>query len=197
MILQNKLIFAVIFVAALGLYFWRGQPRMAEQPFDERAAEIAAADPNTLIPDELLTRLQSLASSRPNDPEPHYFIGNLLRSNGRSEDAIHAYQSALRRDDRHVASLIALGDLRMNEQSGVVSENAARLYERAWRLDDQQVRAGFLVGLAAYQDGREDEASAIWNTVENAIVNDDAAREGLHAMIQQATQSPVPAPDRP
>lgn len=195
--LQNKLIFAVIFVAALGLYFWRGQPRMAEQPFSERAAEIAAADPNTLAPDELLTRLQSLAASRPNDPEPHYFIGNLLRSNGRSEDAIRAYQSALRRDDRHIASLIALGDLRTNEQNGVINENAAQLYERAWRLDNTQIRAGFLTGLAAYQDGRQDEALAIWDMVGNDLENNDVARDGLRAMIEQATQSPISVPSRP
>lgn len=184
----DKIVVCLIVVTAMGLYIWKGNPGLREYPFSQREAEIAAADPNTLSADELLTRLQSLASASPEDPEPHYFIGNLLRSSGRSEDAIRAYQSALRRDDRHVASLIALADLRTNEEGGIVTDIAAELYERAWRLDTQQVRAGFLSGLSAYQDGHIEEAFSRWDAVAQSLGRDDPARDILSAMISQATQ---------
>ncbi|MEO1643398.1 MAG: hypothetical protein AAFR74_08685 [Pseudomonadota bacterium] len=183
---QDQILIAIVIVAAAALYLWQGRPGLSEQPFADRAAEIAAADPSTLSTDELLTRLQSLAAAQPEDAEPHFFIGNLLRSNGRAEDAVRAYQSALRRDDRHVPSLVALADVLTNDNGGEIGDVSAQLYERAWRLDTSQVRAGFLAGLSAYRDGRDEEAFARWNAIEEALESDDSARGMLSAMIETA-----------
>ncbi|MEM1035729.1 MAG: hypothetical protein AAGI14_03095 [Pseudomonadota bacterium] len=194
---RDQVLIAVIFMTALGLYFWKGRPDLAEQPFSDRAAEIAAADPNTLSTDELLTRLQSLAAAKPDDAEPHFFIGNLLRSNGRSEDAVRAYQSALRRDDRHVPSLVALADILTNNDGGEIGDVPAQLYERAWRLDNTQIRAGFLAGLSAYRAGRDKEAQARWAAIEDTLESDDKARSMLNAMIDTAKQERSSASQRP
>lgn len=194
---RDKILIAVLIIAAAALYIWKGRPNLAEQPFSKRAAEIAAADPNTLSTDELLTRLQSLAAKSPDDAEPHFFIGNLLRSNGRSEDAVRAYQSALRRDDRHVPSLIALADVLTNDNGGEISDIPAQLYERAWRIDNTEVRAGFLAGLSAYRANRDKEAFARWAAVGDALPQDDPARNMLDAMIDTAKRERSKEAERP
>lgn len=185
---RDHILIGIVLIAAAGLYFWKGSPGMAEQPFADRAAEIAAADPNTLTPDELLARLQTVARDRPSDPEPHFFIGELLKGTGRSEDAVRAYQSALRRYDRHVPSLIALGDILVTENEGQIGEIAAELYERAWRLDASRVRAGFMAGLNAYREGRDEEAAARWAAIDENLDEDDPKRAMLAAMISAAEQ---------
>lgn len=197
MTLRDYILLGVVFVTAAGLYLWKGNPGIAEQPFADRAAEISAADPATLSPEELLTRLQAVAQDRPQDPVPHYHIGVLLRSTGRSDDASRAFQSALRRDDRHVPSLVALGDLLTVESGGQIGDMSARVYERAWRLDNSQVRAGFLAGLAAYRAGRVDEAEARWAAIDDGLAEEDPKRGMLVALISSVSEIEDSALDSP
>jgi cytochrome c-type biogenesis protein CcmH len=197
MTFKDHILIAVLIAIAAGFYFWLGRPGMPEQPFAERAAEIAAADPSTLSPDELLARLQAVAQERPTEPEPHYHIAVLLRTTGRPEDAVRAFQSALRRDDRHVPSLVALADLLTVENQGEIGEMATQLYDRAWRLDATQVRSGFMAGLEAYRAGRDDEANARWQAIEEQLAADDPKRGMLAAMISAAEEERLTQEETP
>ena len=149
-------------VASAAFYLFNGRPLLPEQPYAQREAEIAARDAEDLSPPEMLARLQMAAREQPDAPEPQYFIGVLMRAQGQNEDALRAFQSALRRDDSHVPSLIALADAVMMRDGGIVTEPAARLYDRAWRLDPSQKRAGLLAALPAYEAGDVEAAQAHW-----------------------------------
>ena len=153
-----------VVVAAL-LYAMNGRPMLAEQPYAERESEIAARDPASLTPDEMLARLQMAAREDPDAPEPQHFIGVIMRAQNREEDAVRAFQSALRRDDTYVPSLVALADVIMLRDGGRVTEPSGRLYDRAWKLDPEQVRAGLLSVLPAYEAGDEETAEARWSTI--------------------------------
>ena len=83
---------AIAGLLAGGLYLMKGRPLLAEQPFAEREAEIAKRDAADLNPSEMLARLQMAARQQPDAPEPQYFIGVLLRSQGRSDEALRAFQ---------------------------------------------------------------------------------------------------------
>src|SRR6266542_558881 len=50
----------------------------------------------------------------------------------------------------------------VGQANGIVTEDAKASFERARALDDSDVRARFFIGVAAEQDGRRDEAAAIW-----------------------------------
>ena len=165
----NIIILAGAVVAAATLYMLNGRPLLAEQPYADREAEIAARDPSKLSPDEMLARLQMAAREEPGAPEPHHFIGVIMRAEGRSDDAIRAFQSALRRDDTYVPSLVALADVIMLRDGGRVTEPSARLYDRAWKLDPEQVRAGLLSALPAYEQGDMDAANERWATITETL----------------------------
>lgn len=160
-------------VAAATLYLFNGRPLLADQPYADREAELATRDADDLSPPEMLARLQLAAREQPDSPEPQYFIGILLRAQGQNEDALRAFQSALRRDDSHVPSLIALADAVMMRDGGIVTEPAARLYDRAWRLDPSQHRAGLLAALPAYEAGDIEAAEAHWAKVKEDMAPDD------------------------
>ncbi|MGB3626446.1 MAG: hypothetical protein WA989_11470 [Henriciella sp.] len=168
-------------LAALGLYLFKGSPLLAEQPYAEREAELAARDVSQLSPPEMLARLQMAARQDPDAPEPHHFIGVIMRAEGRTDDAIRAFQSALRRDDTHVPSLVALADMVMLRDGGRVTPASARLYDRAYKLDPEQVRAGLLSALPAYETGDVDAAEAHWEKILAPLDPADPRRGMLEA----------------
>ena len=156
------IIFGVAFAAAAVLYVFIGRPGYGDLPMSERTAEIAAKDPSEMTVAETLARLEGLIRERPEDPEPHFFIGQLMLQQGRDDDAVRAFQSALRRDQSHVPSLVSLGDAVVRQSGGTVSNEAALIYTEAVRLDPYQVRASFLIGVSAWQLGETEAADAHW-----------------------------------
>lgn len=166
-----------------------GRAGLPEQPFNVRAAEIAARDPTTLSPAETLARLEGLVKAQPDAPQPHFFIGEMMRAQGRDSDAVRAYQSALRRDDRFVPAMVGLGDALLRLADGRISEDAKRIYARALVLDPTQVRAGFLAGLADWQAGDETTARARWKAVREGIAASDPRQQMLDALIAEAENS--------
>lgn len=184
---QNNLILIITAIVAAGLfYIWKGRPGMADQPFVERAAELADRQATDLSPEELLTLLQVRAAEYPEDPEPHFYIGVILRETGRPQDADRAFRSALRRDQSHVPSLVGLADLLVQMENGDIRQSVAQLYYRAWSLDPEQVRSGFMAGLPLFREGRFDEARALWQQVGEGIADDDPRQGMLSALISAA-----------
>ena len=185
---------AMAVLAAGLLYAWKGDPGLADQPFAQRAAELADRETTDLSPDELLTLLQVRAADFPDDAEPHYFIGVILRETGRPEDADRAFRSALRRDQSHVPSLIALADLLVQREGGDIRPNVAQLYYRAWTLDPNQVRAGFMAGFSQFREGMTEDARAQWTRVREGLAVDDPKQGMLSALIAAAEDEAAATP---
>ena len=157
-------------------------------------AEIAQRDPTTLSPAETLARLEGLVKEQPDAPQPHFFIGEMMRAQGRDSDAIRAYQSALRRDDRYVPAMIALGDAMVRLSDGRIDESAKQIYSRAVILDPAQVRAGFLAGLADWQICNENIARTRWQAVREGVAPEDPRREMLDALVAGVEERASEAP---
>ena len=186
-------------LAAAG-YLMVGKPGMPDQPMAERQeglAEKIRTAPLTLTPAETLSRLEMATQKKPDDPQPHFFIGEMLRAEGRSEDAARAYQSALRRDENFVPALVALADTLVDLSGGGVSPQATQLYARAYQLDETQVRAGMWAAMGAAQAGDQAKAEQAMRYIYDHLPEDDPRRErfkGMIAAIGQGDQAP-PAPD--
>ena len=74
---------------------------------------------------------------------------------------------------------MALGDVVMMRDGGVVTGPSAELYARAWQLDRTQLRAGLLSALPAYADGDVEAAEAHWDKVRQEMTPDDAQLLGM------------------
>lgn len=177
---------AVAVVLAGVAYLFKGRPLLPDQPFSAREAEIAARPADELLPGEMLARLQKTSRERPDEPEPQYYIGVLLRAQGRTDDALRAFQSALRRDSEYIPALIGLADAVVTRDGGMITEPAARLYDRAWRLDNSEIRAGILAAMPAYEAGDLQAAQAHWEKVFADLPADDPRRAMLNAMRAEA-----------
>ena len=124
--LRHGIIVAVAGLSGLVAYALAGSPSVADMPYLKRQAEISEIEPGEMNLAETLSRLGHLAQTRSDDPQPHVFIGDLMKSQRRFEEAIRAYQSALRRDDAFIPALTGLADTLTQQDNGQISEQTLK-----------------------------------------------------------------------
>jgi cytochrome c-type biogenesis protein CcmH len=196
---SNTIILAACLLAGIAGYVVIGQPGMGDQPMSARQAALAEkirTDPQSLTAAETLSRLEQAMRDNPKAPEPHFFIGEMLRAQGRPDDALRAYQSALRRNEDFVPALVSLADVLVEIGNGAVSPDATRLYARAYQLDETQVRAGMWAAMGAAQAGDQEKAEQAMRYIYARLPEDDPRRERFRAMIDSIGQgeAAMPAP---
>lgn len=194
----NLIISVACLAVAIGGYLLVGSPGMGDQPMADRQAglmEKVRTDPQSLTPAETLSRLEATVKERPDDPQPHYFIGEILRAEGRTSDAARAYQSALRRDETFVPALLALADSLVDLNNGAVSPEATRLFAKAYELDETQVRAGMWAAMGAAQVGDQEKAEQAMRYIYSRLPEDDPRRERFAPMIEALGQAENATPD--
>ena len=193
----NLVILGACLAVGVAGYVLVGKPGAGDQPMSLRQAALAeqvATDPESLSPAELLSRLEQAVKDQPDAPEPHFFIGEMLRAQGRPEDALRAYQSALRRNSDYVPALVALSDVLVELSGGAVGPDATRLYARAYELDETQVRAGMFAAMGAAQDGDQEKAEQAMRYIYARLPEDDPRRERFRAMIEAIGEEGATAP---
>jgi cytochrome c-type biogenesis protein CcmH/NrfG len=193
----NLAILGVCLAVGVAGYVLVGKPGAGDQPMSLRQAALAekvATDPESLSPAELLSRLEQAVKDQPDAPEPHFFIGEMLRAQGRPEDALRAYQSALRRNSDYVPALVALSDVLVELSGGAVGPDATRLYARAYELDETQVRAGMFAAMGAAQAGDQEKAEQAMRYIYARLPEDDPRRERFRAMIEAIGEEGATAP---
>lgn len=194
----NLIILGASLAVGVGGYLVIGKPGMADQPMAERQAALAEKvrlDPQSLTEGEMLSRLEQAVIDKPEDPQPHYFIGEMLRTQGRADDAVRAYQSALRRNEDFVPALIGLADVLTQLADGGIGPDATRLYARAYQLDETQVSAGMRAAMGAAQAGDQERAEQAMRYIYARLPEDDPRRERFRPMIEAiGREAPSPAP---
>ena len=195
---RNGIILALCLAVAIGGYLLVGKPGMGDSPMKDRQAglmEKIRTDPGALTQAETLSRLEATVVERPEDPQPHYFIGEILRAQGRTSDAARAYQSALRRDNEFMPALLALGDALVELNNGAVSPEATRLFAKAYELDETQVRAGMWAAMGASQAGDQEKAEQAMRYIYSRLPEDDPRRERFAPMIEALSQPETAVPE--
>jgi cytochrome c-type biogenesis protein CcmH len=194
---NNAILLAACLAAGVAGYALVGEPGMADQPMSARQAALAdkiRTDPQSLTAAETLSRLEQAMRDNPKAPEPHFFIGEMLRAEGRPDDALRAYQSALRRNEDYVPALVSLADVLVELGNGAVSPDATRLYARAYQIDETQVRAGMWAAMGAAQAGDQDKAEQAMRYIYARLPEDDPRRERFRAMIEAIGQGDATSP---
>lgn len=207
------------FFASVG-YLLIGRAGLADQPYQARIAEVAAIAPEKRTRSERLAQFESLIREQPDNPRPHFRIGEMMVGEGRNDDAIRAFQSALRRDERFVPAMIGMADAMSRSAGGVVGPQATRIYRQALTLDPTQLHAGFMAGVGEWQSGDDAAAQLIWdglwlrldgNSAQQALLAEriagltggaivlkgaqglNSAEEGISAPAVEDTPTEVPA----
>ena len=198
--LRDSIIFGTCALVGLGGYLMLGRPGLPDQPMQQRQAELAqkiADDASSLTLAESLASLELRAQQEPNRPEPHFYIGQLLTLQGRYQEAERAYRAALRRDETFVDAMVALADNLVGGQAPgeAIPADAARLYLRAYQLDETQVKAGMWAAMARAQAGDDAGAAELMRYVFSRLPEDDPRRARFAPMLEAIGDGPGAPPD--
>ncbi|MGE0745423.1 MAG: c-type cytochrome biogenesis protein CcmI [Rhodospirillales bacterium] len=134
----------------------------------ERPAERAAAKPDDRDASVLVDTLAQKLQDRPNDIYGWRLLGRSLVSLRRYDDAVKAYEHAVRLSPADAAVLSAYGEAITLAADGVVTPQAKAQFDAATANAAEEPRARFYLGLAELQAGRGRAALDRWIALEAA-----------------------------
>ena len=145
-------------LAAVALYARLGSPSIADFPIASRATAPTANAPL----DRLVAQVETHLEKNPTDGRGWEVLAPVLFKIGRYDDAVRAWRNSIQYNGETATRRADLGEAMAAAAGGVVTSEAKRELERAVELDSNEVKARYLVGLAAEQDGRTADAANIW-----------------------------------
>lgn len=165
---------------AFGLYLSVGSPQALDP-----ANRVAAAAPATM--EEAIAALEARLESRPSDIEGWVLLGRSRRSqeNFAAAEAALARAYQLGPDNNEVLLDYAEAKALATPTRRFAGESLA-LLEKAYQREPDNARAGWLLGIAAVQDGRPADAAALWQPILEQMPADAPARPALTQQINEA-----------
>jgi cytochrome c-type biogenesis protein CcmH/NrfG len=182
-------------VAAVAGYWLLGRPAMQDNPLGQRLSEIEKLSSEQLNGAQLMALAQKRAQEKPNDPGPHIAMGMLMEMAGQPNEAMMAYEAALRRSPEEVEVISRLADLRF-KMTGDVDAATSALYHEWFKQRPDELRVGYLAGIGDWKAGRREEAEKIWADVEARTPEGDP-RRGMYKALREMFGVDPPSPGQP
>jgi cytochrome c-type biogenesis protein CcmH len=144
-----------------GLYVALGSPNIPGEP---AFARVKTPDGHESIAN-LVRQVEAHLARNPNDGSGWEVIAPVYMRLGRFDDAVAARKKSLALNGDTATRDSDLGEALAAAANGVVTAEAKATFERAVADDPHDAKARYFLGLAAEQDGRNDEAAAIWRAM--------------------------------
>ena len=148
---------------APALYIALGSPNVPWEPAFARANTGRGAESIA----SLVSKVEAQLARNPNDGSGWEVIAPVYLRLGRFDKAIEALQKSLALNGESAVREADLGEALAAAAKGVVTADAKAAFDRAVAQDSHEPKARYFLGLAAEQDGRKDEAAAIWRAMMN------------------------------
>jgi cytochrome c-type biogenesis protein CcmH len=184
---------------ALGLclYLALGNPGLPDQPLEARLA-----NPGSNLP-LLVAKAERHLAEDPNDGSGWDLLAPIYFRTSRFADAEMAFRNAIRILGPNAARQSGLAETLVTLNDGIVTEEARASFEQAAKLDPDNPRPRFYLGLGLEQAGRAAEAKAVFEEIARKsppdapwmpLVNQHIAKNGGEA---KPSDGPSQAPGNP
>lgn len=144
---------------ALGLYARLGNPALQDRPLQARLN----APPGKIELVAAVARIEKHLASNPQDGRGWQVIAPVYIRMQRYNDAVAAWQNAVRLLGPEPDRLGSLGEAFVFAAKGKVTDQALAAFSQALKLDPSHHQSLFFTGLAAEQSGAFDRAREIWS----------------------------------
>jgi len=145
-------------LVAAALYLTFGAPSLASLPLAERAP----VPPAQASLETLVAQVEAHLEKNPKDGRGWEVLAPVLLKLGRTDDAVRALRNSLTFNGETAVRRADLGEAIAAAAGGVVTAEARQEFDRALALDATEVKARYFSAVAAMQDGKTDQAGAIW-----------------------------------
>lgn len=182
----------VVLAGSAALYLQLGQPDAPDEPFAARQeeqrdqADFAAA----------LDRLKTHLEAEPDDAAGWALYARSLRQVGQADDAVAAYEHALKASGNDPELASELGETLIGQANGTVTPRAIALFDQAASANPKDPRAAFYKALAKQQAGDRAGALADFKALAQSAPPDAPWLVPVNANIAELSQElglPVPA----
>lgn len=178
-----------------GLYSHLGSPGVPGMPLAERLQN----DPANASIAELIARAETHLASNPGDLKGWETLGPVYMRLGRFQDAVRAYRQIIALGGANANTYSVLGEALVGLAEGIVTAEALASFEKTLSMDPKEPRAQFFVGLARAQEGKMDEARALWSQMLTDLPENspwrDVAKQALAQRNASQTSATGEAPD--
>jgi len=176
---------------AFALYLTLGSPDLPGEPLAARV-QTAGEDRNV---QDMVARVEDHVARNPNDGKAWEVLAPVYMRLGRYDDAVRAWSNVINLNGSNAEREADFGEAMVVAANGVVTADAKAAFERALKIDPQDVMARFYMGMAADQDGRRAEADKIWNDlIAGAPPNAPWIEVVRHALARNAPAAASTAP---
>lgn len=177
----------VIPAGALAVYMPLGRPDQPAQPLASRTLPR-----NDGVPAEVLAavdKLKQTLAEQPDNIDGWILLGRTYTRMNRYDDAVEAFRQARRIDPKDPDVAASFGDMAVNTNNGIVSEEARTAFEAALAARPDDPRAQFYLALARFQAGDVKGALDQWRGQMAHTPADAPWLPMLKAQITRAAES--------
>lgn len=149
----------VIPALSLPLYLRLGSPQTPDQPLAARTSA-PAKDGNIA---NLISQVEAHLQRNPDDGKGWELLAPVYMRAGRYEEAARARANALRLLGETASRQADLGEALAAQADGIITAESRAAFEKAAKLDPEDPKPAFFLGIAAEQDGKPAEAVRLWS----------------------------------
>jgi cytochrome c-type biogenesis protein CcmH len=180
----SALALSIVPMLALAVYGAYGSPHLAGRA----AATQAAGSPEVGDLATAVAQIEAHLAKDPNDGRGWEVIAPVYLRTGRTDDAVRAYEAALRLLGPDPARLTSYGEALVFAKDGMVPAEARQAFEKALALDASLPKARFYLARAAEQDGDPDRAKAAYDAILAASPADAPWRPMVEQQLARLTE---------
>ncbi len=151
---------------------------------DVERARTFAEQPKTI--EEMTARLEAQVKSEPDSAEAWYFLGRTYMAQERAGDAAAAFEHAVSLSERAPELLGQWAQALYFAGERQWTEQLQALTDEALRADPAEVTSLGLLGIAAYEEQRFQQAIDYWEQLVAALPAQDPSRAAIQGGIEQA-----------
>lgn len=168
-------------VITIGVYSLLGQPGLESHPFND----LMLKNPQELTPEEKLVRTEALFARNPNDGRLADELATGYLVQGRFQDAVNTYVSALRLNGEAAPRLVGYGMALTGFNGGTINDDAQKSFEKAAKLAPDDFYPRLFIAEALRQAGKLDEAIASLKEYLVHAPKDNVGRPRVEALIKE------------
>ena len=167
-------------VLGLGLYLHYGSSDKVELTRE------FSQPPQSL--EEMVASLERAAAAQPDSAEGLYFLGRAYMAQNRPADAAKVFERTVALAGRQPELLGQWAQAQYFADDKQWSDKTQALTDEALKADPKEVTSLGLLGIAAFEGKRYQEAITYWQRLLNELPQGDKSREALEGGIERARQ---------
>ena len=180
---------AVLPVAALGLYFWLGQPASLTAIAESQSGPAQPAMAGTQTQHDfmkLIQRVEEKTQANPDDGEAWAMLAKTYAAMERWPEALQAFEKAIKLLPQDASVLSGYAEALAITNKGVLTGKPMELVQQALEIDSDDMKGLELAGIQAYQEGNFAQAGTYFKHMYSMLPPESAYAQEILAAQQEA-----------